>query len=145
MQINIEDIDQLVKDADKIFLSPEGEKELVKLLNIRKQVDEAIELAEKKLEEAALKINPNFSSIQSDKVKVYYRAYGAQYYLDETQINLTPKELYTTESKVVYKIDSKLVEKWVDQHKGMPAGIKEVERIKQLKFKLKDDGKDKEE
>lgn len=136
-QIDIELLTQLTADADKIFMTPEGENELVKLLEIQAQVEDAIDLAKAKLEAAGLKVNPNFNSIQGDKVKVYYRAFGAKYYVNEEQINLAPKELYTVESKVTYKVDADAVDKWVDEHKGMPTGINEVERTKKLSISLK--------
>src|SRR3990167_227196 len=103
--IDIDQLEELKVQADQIFLTAAGEKVLVKLLEIQTQVETAIEEAKKKLETAALKVNPNFSSIQADKIKVYYRAYGAKYYIDEAQINLAPKELYAVETKTMYKID----------------------------------------
>lgn len=138
MTIDIETLDQLVVEADKIFLTPDGEKTLVKLLKLQEQVENAIKEAEARLEVTALKLNPDFNSIQADKIKVYYRAYGAKYYLDEMQISMTPKELYEAKVKTIYTIDTKAVEKWTAEHKGMPVGIKEVERKKSLKFSLKE-------
>lgn len=137
MTIDIESLDQLVLDSDKIFLTPAGEKTLVKLLKIKGQIEDAITSAEKKLEETALKLNPNFTSIQADKIKVYYRAYGSRYYIDESQIAFIPKELYA--AKTMYRADAKAIEKWSEEHKGMPAGIREAERQKSLKFSLKDE------
>lgn len=131
---------RLVKKSDEIFITPQAEENIVKLLEARDQIEALIEEAQNKVAETALKLNPHFSSIQSDKIKAYYRAYGPKYYLDEAQIGLAPKELYSVESKVVYKIDSKAVEKWADEHKGMPTGIVEVaedKRPKTLKFSLK--------
>ena len=138
-QIDIEKLDELVVNSDKIFLTPEGEKTLEGLLAIQKQVDAAIEEAKSRLEAAALKINPNFSSIQADRIKVYYREYGAKYYLDEAQKELVPEGLIF--EKVSYSVDSKAVEKWVDDKGQMPTGIKEVERNKTLSFSLKANGK----
>ena len=137
MQIHIEDLEHIKLDADKIFLEAEGEKVLLKLLDIQQQVEDAIAAAKAKLEETALKLDPNFTSIQADKIKVYYRAFGSKYYIDEAHIELAPKELYEVETKVNYKIDSKAVDKWVDEHKGMPTGITEVERKKTLTISLK--------
>lgn len=136
-QIDIEKLAKLKAEADKIFLSPEGEDVLVQLLEIQEQVEEAITAAELKLEQAGLKLNPNFNSIQGDRVKVYYRAYGSKYYMDEQNVGQAPKELYTVESKVTYKIDADLVDKWTDEHGGMPTGIIAVDRKKSLKFSLK--------
>lgn len=140
-QIDIEKLADLKADADKIFLSADGENVLVQLLEIQEQVEAAITAAELKLEEAGLKLSPDFSSIQGDRVKVYYRAYGSKYYVDEPNINLAPKELYSVESKVTYKIDGDAVDKWTEEHGGMPTGIIAVERKKSLKFSLKKKGK----
>ena len=42
MTIDIEKLDKLLVDADKIFLTPEGEKVLVQLLELQDQVEAAI-------------------------------------------------------------------------------------------------------
>jgi hypothetical protein len=138
INIDIDKLDELVVKSDEIFLTPEGEKVLIKLLEIQKQVEDAITAAKVKLEATALKVDEHFSSIQANKVKVYYRAFGQRYYIDEKMLNLAPKELYISEEKVIYKIDTKAVDKWVDVHGGMPEGITEVERKKAITFSLKD-------
>lgn len=138
MKINIENLDQLKKEADKIFISSEGEEVLVQLLEIQQQVELAIKEAEALLEKTALSIDPNFKSIQADKIKVYYRAYGSKYKLDETNIDKLPTNLYETVTK--YKAIPEAIEKYVDENKGsIPVGIIENERIKSLKFKLKNE------
>lgn len=137
MNIPIEKLTKLISKADDIFLSADGEQVLIDLLTIQTQVEDAITQAKAKLEAAALKANPNFSSIQANKIKVYYRAYGSKYYVDEANINLAPKEFYTVESKVTYKIDTKALEKNIEQTGKVPAGIIEVERKKQLTFAIK--------
>jgi hypothetical protein len=140
MKIDIEKLEKLVTDADKIFLTADGEDVLVQLLDIQKQVELAITAAKIKLEETALKINPNFSSIQSDRIKVYYRSYGARFRIDESYLDQVPVELYST--KVTYSPDVKAIEKYVDEHKGVPLGIDEVERPKQLSISLKGSSSD---
>lgn len=142
MQIDIEKISKLVTDSDRILFDPDGEAVLVELLKVQGQVDEAIAQAKLKIEQSALRLNPHFSSIQGDRVKVYYRAYGSRYMVDESQLKYIPKELYVAEKKVYYKVDGDAVEKWTSTHKGMPVGIHENERPKQLTFKLKSEVKD---
>lgn len=137
-QIDIEKLNELKADAGKIFLTPTGEDTLVQLLEIQAQVEAAIDEAEKILEEAALKLDPNFTSIQADKIKVFYRAYGTKYAIDESHLEDVPKELYTT--KTSYLPDSKAIEKYTDENKGLPLGIVEKERTKSLKFTLKKNG-----
>jgi hypothetical protein len=141
-QIDIEKLTNLISKADDIFISADGEQVLIDLLTIQEQLDNAFAEAKAKLEAAAKKKNPNFSSIQGDKIKVYYRAYGSKYYVDEANINLAPKEFYTVESKITYKIDTKALEKSIEQTGKVPAGIIEVERKKQLTFTLKKNSKE---
>ena len=143
MKIDIEKLAKLVKDADQIVFSAEGEKVLVKILEIEKQVEDAKKAAKAKLEESALKLNPNFSSIRGDKVKVYYRVFGTKYKIDESLVAKVPKELYN--SKVSYYAGSKAIDAWAEEHKGLPQGVIEPERIKQLTFSLKNGEEDAEE
>lgn len=135
MNIEIEKLAQLTAEADKIFLNPEGEEVLVKLLEIQKQVELAIDTAKQKLEQKALELNPNFSSIQADKIKVFYRSYGAKYRVDENNLDKLQSNFYKI--RKAYDVISSEVEKWVDEHKGLPLGINEVERPKSLSFSLK--------
>lgn len=136
MKIEIEKLDNLVQKADQILIKPEAEKVLIQLLNIQEQVEVAIKEAKKRIEEAALKINPNFKSVKSDNLKVYYRQYGQKYTIDASRINEIPKELY--KSKVTYTTVSKAIDEWVDQHGGLPLGINEAEREKSLTFSIRE-------
>jgi len=132
MTIDLEQLDKLVVDSDQIFLTADGEKVLLKLLEIQKQVEDAIESAEKKLEEAGLKIDPNFSSIQSNKIKVYYRFFGSRYKVDQALVDQLPKNLYKVMTK--YNAIPDEIEKYAEENKGLPVGILEIERKKQLHF-----------
>ena len=134
MTIDIEKLDKLLVDADKIFLTPEGEKVLVQLLELRDQVETAIDEAKKRLEETGLKISSDFTSIQADKIKVYFRAFGERYKIDPSFIETLPKNLYKTTIK--YSAIPEEIEKLMEQSK-LPQGIIEAERTKQITFSLK--------
>lgn len=137
MKIDIEKLDNLVAEADKIFFTPEGEAVLEQLLDIQAQVELAIDTAKEKLEKAAIKLDPNFSSIQGEKIKVSYRYFGSRYYLDDSLLAEIEPELYTTTTK--HTVNPSAVDKWTLEHKGMPLGIKEVERKKSIVFQRKGD------
>jgi hypothetical protein len=130
MNIDIEKLKSLTKKADDIFLTPAGEDVLEQLLDIQDQVDRAVEDAKAKVEAAGLKLDPNFSSIQGDKIKITYRAYGPRYYVDEKMVDQLDPELYKISKR--YSVNTKAVDEWTETHKGMPAGIKEVERSKKI-------------
>ena len=143
MNIEIEKLSKLVADADKIFIEPEGEEVLIQLLEIQKQVEDAIDQAKEILKETALKTNPNFRSIRADRVKVYFRQFGPKYRIDESHVQDLPKELYEIETKV--KAKPKAIESWVEEHKGLPLGIIEPEREKKISFSMKGDSSDESE
>ena len=135
IQVDTDNIKLNAENADKIFLSAQGEEELVQLLTLQAEIEEALKEARRILEVTALKINKDFSFIQSDRIKVLYRAYGAKYYVAEGEI--PSGDIVTSETKIVNKIDTKAVEKFVKEHGGLPTGITEVERVKSLGFSLK--------
>ena len=136
MKIDIDKLEKLIVDSDKIFLTPEGEDVLIQLLDIRDQVENAIDTAKKKLEETGLKIDPNFTSIQASKVKVYYRAFGARYKIDPSLVDKLPKNLYEISTK--YNAVADEIEKYAEENKGLPLGVIEAERSKTISFGLKD-------
>lgn len=122
--IDLDKLEALTASADKIFLEPDGEGVLLKLLEVEQQVADAIAGAKKKLEETALKLNPDFSSIQADKIKVYYRKYGSSYYVDESNLAGIPTNLYKTEVEVLTEnIPSNQIKELLKQ---IGARVKEV-------------------
>lgn len=127
--LDLSTLSNLVKTADKIVFSPEGEETLVNLITIQKQVEDALDNAKLIIESAALKQDPNFMSVQGDKVKVSYRSYGARFKIDESFISQIPENLYT--KKTNYTPIPEAVEKHAAE-KGMPLGIIEPERKKQI-------------
>src|ERR1035437_2828695 len=135
MTIDIEKLDKLLVDADKIFLTPEGEKVLVQLLELQDQVEAAIKEAKVKLEATALKISPDFTSIQADKVKVYFRAFGARYKIDSSYLKDLPANLY--ETKTTYNAVATEIEKLLEEKGKLPQGIIEADRVKTITFGLK--------
>lgn len=136
MQIDIEKLDNLIADAANVLIKPEAEEVIIQLLDIQEQVETAIKEAKKRIEEAALRINPNFKSLKADKIKVYYRQYGSKYRIDESLIDQVPTSLYKT--KKVYSVISKEVDAWTAEHDGMPIGIIETEREKSIAFSKRD-------
>jgi hypothetical protein len=135
INIAYEDLQSLVAEGKNIVASPKAEEALVALLTLKEEVENAIEEAKKVIEEKALELNPNFSSIRSDKIKVAYKTYGAKYAIDETKVNFLPKEVYR--SKVSYTADAKALEKFVEEHGGLfPDGIIIKDRKKSMSISL---------
>lgn len=132
MKIEIEKVDALVSQADKIMLSPDGEQVLIELLDMREQIELAINLAKERIKKAALELSPNFKSIQSDRLRVSYRSYGSRFAItDESKV---PEPLLKKEIKVT--LDTPALEKYIEES-GMPEGVEEVDRSKTISIELK--------
>lgn len=135
MKIEIEKLDELVDKSGDIFISVDGEKVLVQLLDIQEQVDQAITKAKEILETKALAIDPNFSSINGDEIKVSYRYYGAKYYIEDDKIDQVPADLYKVTKR--YSVNTKELEQYIEEKSGVPVGIREVERKKSMNIAKK--------
>jgi len=141
LTIDLDNLKKLSKKGKDIFMKPEAEKELLAILEAEEQIKEIKEKAKEELEKVALKKNPNFSSIESDNVKVYYRAFGSRYRVDDPNADKLPEDLIKTEKK--YKIITKEVDKFYKEHGKLPVGINEVERPKKISFNAKKNEQDK--
>lgn len=136
IQIDTQKIADLSKDGDKILLSAEGEKSIAELYEMQALIEQAVSDAKKNIQEAALKLDPNFTSIQGDRVKVSYRAYGARYRIDQSMIAEIPKDFY--ETTVRYSPVVKTIESFVDKQGALPVGVIENAREKQIQITIKE-------
>lgn len=136
--IDTDKIAELAKEGEDIVMTSEAEGALVELLELEKGIKKAIDKVKHNIAKKAEKLNPNISSIKSDRLKIYYRQYGSKYYLDDQQLDRIPKNLY--KRKVRYSVDSKQLEEYLKLHDGkMPIGIRQNKREKKISFSLVDD------
>lgn len=135
MIIEIEKLNDLVCESDKIVLSNDGENVIIELLKMEKQVEQAIKTAKMMIEKKALELNPNLKSITSDNLKISYRQYGAKYRIDESFFDKLDPSFYKVSKR--YDVVADEVEKYCEEHKSLPIGINEIERPKSLSFALK--------
>ncbi len=158
--IDTDEMAKLTAEAEKVTLQLEAQETLIKILDLEKQVDQLLATAKEKLLAESKKLNPNFKSWEADKVRVKMRPYGARYFVSDSDFENAPKELFTTEAKVIAPnenmekikeslakagfevkitkgedgeklaikrtVNTKAVDKWVKEHRGMPTGIVEV-------------------
>lgn len=135
LTIKYTDLQALVEEGKNITVTPKAENALVALLELQDKVADAISQAKKVIEEKALELNPNFASVRSDKVRVYYRANGPKFSVDESKVQFLPKDTY--KMKVTYSPESKILDKYAKDHDGLlPDGIIVRERTKSLSISL---------
>lgn len=142
MKVNIDtdNIKILVDGANKIFLSPDGEQNLVQLYELQDIIEKAIAEAKLRIEAEAVKLDPQFSSIKGDDVKITYRYYGSRYKIDDTNVDQLPKELYNVKTTLTPNIDA--IDEYIEKNDGkIPFGILESDRQKQVSITIKKDEK----
>lgn len=130
--INLKELKSLRKKGAEIFITPEAENGLLKLLEMKDEIEEAISETKKNIEKEALKRNKNFSSIRGDKVKIQYRAFGQRFFIDESKLDQVPKEVYDKQVKTYFKIKTKEIEKFVKERGNLPIGVNEIDRKKSI-------------
>jgi len=135
ISLDTDQVKDLSQKADQIVFSPEAEDTLLKLLDLQEQLEVAIKDAKTKIEKSALEMDKNFMSVQGDKVKVSYRAFGSRYSLDESHLKDLPENLYT--KSVKYYPNSKEIDKLANETGMLPQGILEPQRLKQIVIQRK--------
>jgi len=131
--IKPDQVNQLAKKAGKLVFKPEAEAELIKLLELEKQVSEAIKAVKVTIAEAGESILPEFTGVQGQFVKCIYRAYGAKYGVDKNEPDLDKKFFNTS---VRYLADSKAIEDHMKETGKTPVGVFENPRSKTLSIKI---------
>lgn len=125
---------EMADTAGKLMFTPEAEKELVRLLELKKWVDATVDKVKENIAQAGESIMPNFTGVAGATVRCSYRVYGGKYVLTDQQL---AQEFITKKEKA--ELDSKKVDKYVSEHGVLPDGINERERSKILSVTLKDE------
>jgi len=135
MQIDIEKLEQLVNNADGIFLSRDAEEVLIEFYKIKEQVEEAEKQIKQKLLDTGLRHSPHFKEIRGQHVKVSYQSYGAKYAIDTAMIKNIPSDFYRIDTK--YVPEAKTIENYKKQYQKLPDGIIANERKKSIRVAIK--------
>ena len=135
-----DEISKLALEAGKLVFKKEAEKELVKLLKIKKKIDEAIERVKEQIKQAGESILPNFKGVEGRMVKAIYSYHGAKYEIQD------PQKAQGFYRIVVYeKPDTEAIDNYVKEYGELPEGVVAKEREKSLSLRLKDEVKSLEE
>jgi hypothetical protein len=121
---------EVSKVADGLFLSAEAADQLADFEKLYKDLTEFRSNLLREIAEKAISVDPIFTSISSDKVKLVYAAHGTKYIIDQSMIEEIPEQFYSVEIK--YKANTKEIEK----EGTLPMGIIAPERTKSLTIRL---------
>jgi len=135
-----DEISKLALEAGKLVFKKEAEEELVKLLEIKKKIDETIEKVKEQIKQAGESILPNFKGVEGRMVKAIYSYHGAKYEIQD------PQKAQGFYRIVVYeKPDTETIDNYVKEYGELPEGVVAKEREKSLSLRLKDEVKSLEE
>lgn len=143
LTIKYQDLNLLVKGASMITMNPTGEEILIQLMELKDKVETAIIQAKSVIQNAISEIDPDLTSISSDRLKIMYRVYGMKYGLDQNCIEYLDPKFYT--EKKSYSLNSGEVDKYIRENGTVPNGITLNDRSKTVSISLKDSRKEIEE
>ena len=131
VKINSAELLKLEKDGETIVFNQKAEDAIVRLLEIKREVDGVIEYLKSEIERQALEFNPNFTSLKGDKIKINYSASGAKY-KDLDTLKCRRVKFWT--KKTTWQLNSKAVDEYLAKQKRLPRGIVAVNRKKIIKI-----------
>jgi hypothetical protein len=131
VKINSAEILKLEKDGENIIFNPKAEEALVKLLEMQRELDGAVEYLKGEIERQALEFNPNFTGLKGEKIKINYSASGAKF-RDTGEITYHRNKFWS--KKTVWSLDSKAIEEYKAKNRKLPKGIAEIHRRKTIRI-----------
>jgi len=131
VRVNPAEIVQLQQDGKSIVFNPNAENAIARLLEIQREVGDAVEWLKSEIERQALEYNPNFTSVKGDQIKVNYSAAGAKFKDDGTCGKRTSK---FWKKKITWSLDSKAIDEYKAKRYALPKGIVELSREKTIRI-----------
>lgn len=135
LTIDTDNLAKLAKNGSKIILEPDAEQAIIKLLEAQHQIESALEELKEKIADEGVKYDPNFKSVESDNLRIWYRYYGSKYSIDAGRIEELPEHLYSEKKR--YYPNAKEVDKYVEEYGELPLAIIERDRSKKLSIDQK--------
>lgn len=131
VKVNAGELLKLEKDGEGIMFDPKAEDAIARLLEIKNEVDGAVEYLKSEIERQALEFNPNFTGLKGSKIKINYSAAGSRY-KDTGEIKFHREKFWT--KKIVWSLNSKAIEDYKAKYRKLPKGIAEVNRKKTIRI-----------
>lgn len=131
VKINSAEILKLEKDGENIIFDPKAEDAISKLLDMKHDLDGAIDYLKSEIERQALEFNPNFTGLKGEKIKINYSASGAKF-KDTGEITYHRNKFWS--KKTVWSLDSKAIEEYKAKNRKLPKGIAEIHRRKSIRI-----------
>lgn len=129
--IDSDEVSKVCQNGSEFYLEPEAEKSLARLLDIQQQINEFVEKVKENIETNATSIDPNFTGLKGDLVKIEYHETGARYAIEQPEI--VEQAFITT--KTTQSLNLKAVERYELENGSLPLGVERLHRAKKLIIK----------
>lgn len=136
LTVDLGEVHRLAETGGKLVFDPRAEAAIVTLLEMQEAIELALTKVKEAIAESGKQYNPNFTSVQGDRVKAGYRYYGGKYGIDSSLVDTLSPEFYN--AHVSYKPNTKAIDKFAEEKGALPLGINKAERSKQLTLKRLD-------
>ena len=113
------DISQFVVEGGKLALKKTAEDELVKLLNLKDLIDQAVEDVKKQIADNGKKVFGDFKGVFGQHIKAVYREYGDRYKTENPEFK---KKI------VIERTDADKIDEYLESHGELPPATAENER-----------------
>lgn len=116
---NPKKIEGLIKKGSDIVLTPDGEKAIDTLLEMKDRIDLALEMLKVEVIKRGKAMFPDFHAVKGDKIRMYTKR------LDRYTAEKTNKQTIKEFCKEIsfLKLDQDKVESYVAKEKKLPSGI----------------------
>lgn len=131
--LDSDQIAKLCQTAEGFALDAQAEDSLCKLLDIQDQINKFVDEVKSKIVESATKLDSDFTSLSGDRLKLEYRASGAEFDLED---HATVEEMFITRTERM-GVNAEAVRGFVAEHGYLPAGVIVRKRKKTLVIKRK--------
>lgn len=131
VKVNAAELLTLEKDGETVVINPKAEDAILRLLEIKNEVDGAIDYLKEAIARQATEFDPNFSGLKGRRIKINYSAAGAKF-KETGEIEKHSSKFW--KKKVSWSLDSKAIEAYKAKYYRLPKGISEVVRKKTIRI-----------
>lgn len=134
LTLDTNEIAIILEDSKGITLRHDAEDSLLKLIEIKRKIDEAWESVHQLIDEEAKKVNENWAAIKTDRIKIIKYPTGQRYMISDSE--KLPKGFL--KERVISSLDISEVDSYVKSNDSLPPGVSLKERNQKVDIKVED-------
>ena len=134
LTVNVDEIGVLTEEGGSLVFSPKAEESILRLLEIKNLVDDALEFVKSKIKEEGLKISDGFKGVTGEKISCISRKYGSKYGYSPDRLT---EAMQFIDETTKLNVNTDKVDKFIKENGALPLGIYETDRENQISITMK--------